>query len=372
MTFFNRKEDVIEIQLTQYGKYLLSQGKFKPVEYAFFDHDIIYDNGWADRAPPEIYQAEAQSDSEQRIKDAVRPRTQYVFSPGPEKQILEANINILYNRSEEFLGFVSDFNDTSIENTQDFRLTEEQKIKLQKEMIQPSSMKDYVLSLPLGTSDYASSYSPSWSVEFLNGTLTGSYSILDTAHGAVAIPQLFATGSFEIYTTFIDDDGDFVADFVPDELDLGIFADASNEAALDYGTDFAGQVFEDGSLFQVKQDYFLMQVTEKNTIFHKENFEVEVYKCTRSEKDKDTDVQELLLFRESDDEELTPRHVEYYFDLLVDDEIDDEIFCASEHVYKKQHIFSDQDRVFDCFDFRDPIGNVYETFITDEDYEEPC
>ena len=372
MTFFNKKEDVIEIQLTQYGKYLLSQGKFKPVEYAFFDNDIIYDTGWADAAPPETYQAEAQSDSEQRIKDAIRPKTQYVFSPGPEKQIREANIIILHNRSEEFLSFVSEFNDTSIENTRDSRLTEEQKIKLQKEMIQPSSMKDYVLSLPLGTSDYASNFSPSWSVEFINGTLTGSQSIHSSSSGIVPIPQLYATGSFEIYTTFIDDDGELVQDYVPDELDLGIFADSSFEASLDYGTDFAGQVFEDGSLFQIKEDYFLMQVFERNTTFDKENFEIEVYKCLRSEDEKDNDAQELLLFRESDDEPLTPRHVEYYFHLLVDNEIDDEIFCASEHLYKKQHIFSDQDRTFDCIDIREPIGNVYETFITDEDYEEPC
>ena len=37
MAFFNKKEEVMDIELTQYGKYLLSQGKFKPVFYAFFD-----------------------------------------------------------------------------------------------------------------------------------------------------------------------------------------------------------------------------------------------------------------------------------------------------------------------------------------------
>ena len=44
MSFFNKKEDVIEIQLTQYGKYLLSKGKFKPSYYAFFDDDIVFVN----------------------------------------------------------------------------------------------------------------------------------------------------------------------------------------------------------------------------------------------------------------------------------------------------------------------------------------
>ena len=34
MQFFNQKEEVIDIQLTQFGKRLLSQGKFKPTYYA--------------------------------------------------------------------------------------------------------------------------------------------------------------------------------------------------------------------------------------------------------------------------------------------------------------------------------------------------
>ena len=37
MEFFDKKEEVIDLQLTQYGKYLLSLGKLKPVYYAFGD-----------------------------------------------------------------------------------------------------------------------------------------------------------------------------------------------------------------------------------------------------------------------------------------------------------------------------------------------
>ena len=33
--YYNKKEEVIEIQLTQYGKELLAKGKFKPSHYAF-------------------------------------------------------------------------------------------------------------------------------------------------------------------------------------------------------------------------------------------------------------------------------------------------------------------------------------------------
>jgi hypothetical protein len=47
MTFFNKKEDVLEVVLTPYGRKLLSHGKLKPEFYAFFDDDIIYDTGKA-------------------------------------------------------------------------------------------------------------------------------------------------------------------------------------------------------------------------------------------------------------------------------------------------------------------------------------
>ena len=43
MEFFNKKEEVIDFKLTEYGKNLLAQGKLKPAYYAFFDDDVLYD-----------------------------------------------------------------------------------------------------------------------------------------------------------------------------------------------------------------------------------------------------------------------------------------------------------------------------------------
>jgi hypothetical protein len=43
VTFFNKKEDVFHIELTPYGRYLMSIGKLKPHHYKFFDDDIAYD-----------------------------------------------------------------------------------------------------------------------------------------------------------------------------------------------------------------------------------------------------------------------------------------------------------------------------------------
>tara|TARA_Y100000592_G_scaffold57944_1_gene90759 strand:+ start:1738 stop:3153 length:1416 start_codon:yes stop_codon:yes gene_type:complete len=48
MGFFNKKEEILEIKLTSFGKHLLSCGKFKPVYYKYFDNDILYDAAYAD------------------------------------------------------------------------------------------------------------------------------------------------------------------------------------------------------------------------------------------------------------------------------------------------------------------------------------
>ena len=62
MEFFNKKEEVIDLKLTQFGRFLLSKGKFKPVFYSFFDDNILYDSTKADLE-------ESQNDSENRIKE---------------------------------------------------------------------------------------------------------------------------------------------------------------------------------------------------------------------------------------------------------------------------------------------------------------
>jgi len=44
MSFFDSKQEILNIELTQFGKYLVSKGKFNPVYYAFFDDDVVYDS----------------------------------------------------------------------------------------------------------------------------------------------------------------------------------------------------------------------------------------------------------------------------------------------------------------------------------------
>ena len=45
--FLNKKEQVYDLKLTSYGRYLLGEGSFKPTYYAFFDDSILYDSDYA-------------------------------------------------------------------------------------------------------------------------------------------------------------------------------------------------------------------------------------------------------------------------------------------------------------------------------------
>ena len=84
MEFFNKKEDVIEIKLTQYGKHLLSKGRFKPYFYAFYDDNILYDQRFSGRSD-----IESQNRIEPRIQENTPSfRTQYVYS-GIETEIVK-------------------------------------------------------------------------------------------------------------------------------------------------------------------------------------------------------------------------------------------------------------------------------------------
>lgn len=95
MAFLNKKEDVIDIELTSYGKKMLSKGLFRPTFYGFYDDDIIY------RLPDED-----QNSSQDRIKQDLIIRT-IAEAVGVEtrfeiqgKKILEGETS-LYESMEE-------------------------------------------------------------------------------------------------------------------------------------------------------------------------------------------------------------------------------------------------------------------------------
>ena len=242
MEFFNKKEDVIDIQITQYGKYLLSIGEFKPTHYAFFDDDILYDVGYANISEP-------QNNSASRIKiDTPRPKTQYIFS-GIESQfntlrgVFKKHKPAFSNPSVDWLNFG---------------------------IVQQAPEKNYSLSLPLGDSSLSTEFVPAWDITYYNGFLTGSAEFITGSNiGTVRIPQLDSDIKYKTYVTYLDpeDDEVVVRDYIPERLStLGLTG--GRLGRLDW--------FDDGSVIQIEPDYLFLDILEENVDFFKENFDIEV------------------------------------------------------------------------------------------------
>jgi hypothetical protein len=308
MTFFNLKEDVIDVELTQFGKHLLSLGKWKPSYYAFYDDDIIYDYEYAGYVEP-------QGDIQARITGSARSRTQYNFS-GIETEINRQTITIFSTN----------------------QITEDNRIS-----IQPTNDREYALGVPMGRSNVGDENFPAWALTCLHGTISGSIPMFTSSMGTIPIIQL--TGNDVRFKTSVKDKSEEEAQTLELGKTLNQIGESSPEADPS-DLILANKVYSDGSYIDIEEDYFLMEILEKNTLFEEENIEIEVFKYELNQrndqevlvplqfiKKKQLVVDDILV--DDDDPELnqyaqlTPEYVEYFFNIWVDEEIDPETLCKA-------------------------------------------
>ena len=86
--FINQKEEVIQIELTPYGKHLFSQGRFKPAYYSFYDDDILYEGTYG-------VGAEEQNNIVARIKETPRLGVQAFFTSSLKNTNSTTNISAI-------------------------------------------------------------------------------------------------------------------------------------------------------------------------------------------------------------------------------------------------------------------------------------
>ena len=246
MSYLDPKERVIDLQLTSYGKYLLSIGTLDPVYYAFFDDDIIYDGEYANIS-------EKQSEIEPRIQENTpRFSVQTVFS-GRELEIFNKNPNIV---NDLIIG--SDIED-------------EEKIEQGLIKVQDGPEHNRVLQQPLGRSNPFYKYSPAWNAQFLKQPLSAStdYWTISGSQGIEYknIPQLNADIRYKVHrpsatSNFIGGENIGNKGFALAEGDL----DSLNEVS-----------FSDGSGVSIENDAIIIQIEESNTFFENENFDLEFF-----------------------------------------------------------------------------------------------
>lgn len=305
MTFFDSKEDVLDIELTQFGKHLLSKGKWRPFYYSFYDDDIIYDANYG--GVPE-----GQNDAQDRITGSIRPRTQYAFS-GIETEIKRLMERAPYGGSEK-----------------------------DRISLQATDNRDYSLSLPMGRSDIGNQNLPAWSITFLNGEITGSVPYSTSSLGIIPIVQLEAKDV--IYKTEIKNKNDEEDELCLDET-LNQVGESANKADPS-DLILANKIYDDGTFVSIEEDYLLLEILENNTPFEDENLDIEVFMQETNQKTGKEVLTPLKFFKKKqlvvddilldDDEpelnqqaELTPDFVEYFFNIYVDDEISEETLCKA-------------------------------------------
>lgn len=349
MAFFDRKEEVLDIQITQYGKHLLSKGKFRPAMYAFFDDDVVYDSQYADFEENRV-------NINDRIKETVRPKTQYVF------------------------------HGVETDSTKMIELIRTDQVGFDSQLVQQTPEKHYSLYAPLGNSALSEENVPSWNVNLLKGEITGSVQYnTGSFHQNMKLPQI-NTKPAE-YITSVKKESKEESDR---NVVFGDFNDQGDSAVSNLN--FASPRFEDGTYIAIRDDFFLFEVVEENTDDLSKNFDIEVFVEEEDEDGKKTFTP--LSFKPKkelvkngillDQDEMEPEtnvlldssYVEHFFDIYVDGEISKDVLCKL--VPTPDKVASFPPNSLDCDIEVGARGNtidvpgLYDSDVTIEDTEDDC
>ncbi len=309
MEFFNKKEEVLDLQLTQYGKYLLSIGKLNPAYYTLHDDNVIYDRQFSNSSS-----AELQNEARVRIQsDTPILKTQYNF----------VSLDSMQSKDPEF---------------------------------QDDKERTGIMARPLATSNLGSDKLPSWNINTLGGNLVegSTTSVITSSASSIVqeIPQIGAEVTY--YITPVMMGNEFTEGEIED-VNNG-FADGIPQDILE-GIDitFETEVLPDGSSFLIDKDDLILQIVEDNAPMGNDNFEVEIFQVeTETVDDIATEKLIPMVFKkepilivndilveavEEDDVEIDSTFVEYYFDLELDGEISSDVICpklvnADKDIYK--------------------------------------
>lgn len=344
MSLFNRKEEVIDIELTPYGKHLLSKGKWKPAFYEFYDDDIIYDfeyGGLADR----------QDEIQPRIKETPRSKVQYSFE-GAETRYKEYIKSVREGKKQ----------DSTLEKRKNFSFT----------------------ALPLANSSIDSQNVPSWSIDVLRGKIANVSSSVDIT----GLPNNLNTVNLETIYFLTSVKKDSLADEIPQSLEdrdqVGGISDVN----------YFHRRFADDSYISIQEDYLFLDVKEDNVELLNENFDVLFY-VVETDPETGEEIEMPLGFQkqmekvvnniyveqqeEIDSVEIAeqPDLIEHYFNVYIDREISPSVLCKHLSKEEIEKLKAMDGYVIDCEEITDqrlfkPIQTRNEVTQQDLDNFEDC
>jgi len=305
MTFFNKKEEILEIKLTSYGKQKIAAGKFKPVFYAFFDDDILYDAARAGVT------TEDNNDIEPRIQED---------TPSMRVQTSFTDLELRVMKQTHDVSPQGTYNESNVMDLKN----------------DPSVFQDYDglrNTLPLGNSQLTNPHVAAWNIQMLEGNYK-SYKSTTQFTGTSTAPYRDQKPTINIPQI---------------EVDLTVQPTLVHK-------DFIGLVDPvteryvstnpiNNHFIRLHDDYILLDVEEFNVDLLNDSFSLEVYEIIPAvgaegviqipehlkpklfRKEIERIVDGILLDQDEIDAQITNAEVnadfaEYYFNITVDDNID--------------------------------------------------
>lgn len=237
MSFFDKKQDVIDIKLTQFGKNLLARGFFKPVYYRFFDDDILYNSECASIS-------ENQNRSEQRILESQRLKTQHL-SVGVETSF-DHNQNLINS------GTVKTFMEISRR--------------------QDPLLADKMLKYPLENTKVNSQEAPRFMLSTHGAQIRDLQNKITVEGIDLPVPQLILTASYTIVENRMNQ---VQEDEIPKILmDSENYLDLSNQKIE----------FLDQSYIEVNREDLIIDLEEIGVEYGLDNFEIEIFEIVEESK----------------------------------------------------------------------------------------
>ena len=238
MSFFNKKEEVMEIVLTQFGKDLLAKGSFSPAYYQFFDDDILYNTSFANFE-------EHQNDAEPRIiEDTPKLRPQHL-TKGVQSRFLLETESIVQSNQGVF---------TPISP------------------LASLTVQDRILLYPLAEQEINTQNAPSLNIVSRGQALEEGIKFLElTGSGIVKnIPQI----TVKPQHLLVED----LSSIMPAQM-------INEESFIDLTSDEI--TFADNSKIKLLRSNLVLDVEELNVFFGKDNFELEIYEVVEVEGEED-------------------------------------------------------------------------------------
>ena len=357
MGFFNKKEEVINIELTPYGRYLLSIGKLMPHHYKFFDDNIVYDI--AAHGSGSTYPTERQNESHVRIIEET-PR----LKQNPNVTGVETYINLL----EEVEDPARATTTPDLPNTRDLQ-RDDNINQLQQE---------------IGTNSYTTDKKASFNASIYNSEIkTASRYLVSNNTQNLNISQIDIDLNYEFRKKI--------------QAAPSIFPEAAQVEELTNMQEgkepYVSLTFEDKTYFEVTPKVPIVYLREQNSFDEKENFDIVAYSVEVDSNGKELYTQfriteklqrivnDMLVDTSYEapagapNMDLDERHLEYFLNIGYDREIPDIDICKALGSLEVENIFLNE--YIDCEDILNQeadanfnIASIYDSSVSPSDLED--